>query len=352
MLSQPRLTAFFIEGDPSIQETVDQVKRELMGALSQASEVEVLPILRVIKPSEILILPVVSTTFREAYSAMEEKRFAEARGFFKKAITIALAQPERANFGQIFDAYVAWAVASIQDGDEEEARAALRALAKLAPNYVLPKDLPPVFKREFERAKHSANKLPRGSISIETPEGALVFLNGQPVGIAPVVLPNLPRGTHYISMEGDHFDIRFGQVVELRSAQAQVRGILKKTVIRLPPNYVADPALTPFLDAEALDRLEPLAENLGAAFVLVGFIKELEPGYFNLSMTLFHAQRRCFLSLAPIGFSKNLVGKSFLGKRVSDAIMQRVRLADKEKPASLPLDWRARGAIEYSSLRD
>jgi hypothetical protein len=354
-LAQPRLTAFFIENEPSIQDSVESVKTELMEALSKSSEVELLPIPRAMKLVDLIVLPVVSNMLREAYEAMEKKHFSEARALFKKAIELALRQPERANFGQIFDAHMAWVVASVQDGDEDEARAILRTLAKLAPNYALPKELPPVFQREFERAKLLANRLPKGSISIESPEGAVVFLNGQPVGISPLLVSNLPRGTHYVSMEdGNQFDMRFGQVVELQSAHAQVRGAFSKITIRLPAGFVADPVLTPYLDLEALERLVFLAREMDAAFVLVGFVKELEPNHFHLSLTLFHAQKKRFLSLSPVGFSKSLVGKAFLGKRISDAVLQSLRSADKETAATatLPLDWRAVRSEESSFLKN
>jgi|GEM_PF-1306483 len=345
-LAQPRLAVFFIESEASIQDSVEGMKAELMEALSKAGEVELLPMPRIINPLEVLLPPNVANTLKDAHKALEDKRFSEARLLFKKAIELSLKQPERANFGQIFDAHMAWVVASVQDGNEEEARAALATLARLAPHYVLSKELPPVFQREFERAKLLASRLPKGVISIESPEGAVVSLNGQPVGIAPVVVPNLPRGTHYVSMEdGNHFDMRFGQAVELQSAHAQVRGAFSKITIRLPPGFITEPALTPFVDLDALDRLALLAKELGAAFVLVGFVKEFGADHFNLSMALFHAQKKRLLSLAPVGFSKTLVGKTFLGKRISDVVLQKLRSADKETPATLPLDWRG-GALE------
>jgi len=350
--AQPRLAVFLIEEEPLIQETTGKVKAELWEALSSAkpSEVALLPMPRLVRPSELLTLPLLGVAFNEAHKAMKEKRFSEARISFKKAIELALERPERAQFGQVFDAYVGWAVASVEDGDEEEARLLLRVLARLAPNYVLPRNLPPVFKREFERAKLFINKQPKGSISIESMAGAVVFLNGQPVGIAPVVVANLPYGTHYVSVEGQHFDMRFGRAVELNSARAQVRGIPKKMVLRLPAGSAVDPSLTPFLDAAALERLEVLAKDLGAEFIWVGFVKEVEPGHFNLSMALFHAKRKCFLFLAPIGFSKSLIGKAVLGKRVSNALLQRIQAADKEPAAKLPLDWRAVDATEPASF--
>jgi len=350
--AQPKLTAFFIESEASLQDSVEKVKAELMEALSSSKEVELLPIPRVLQPMEVLIPPAVSNAFREAYSAKEATRYSEARLLFKSAIEFALKQPERAYFGQVFDAHVAWAFASVEDGNQEEARVALRALARLAPDYNLPKDLPPVFQREFERAKLLTSRLPKGTLVVEAPEGAVVFLNGRPVGIAPVVVANLPQGTHYVYLEdSNQFDMRFGQVVELQSEQAKVRGEFSRVSVRLPSGFVVDPILTPVLDAEALERLSLLARDLGAAFVLVGFIKELGPGHFNLSMTLFHARKKQFLSLAPMGFSKNLIGKAFLGKRVSSAVLQRIRLADKEPPVSLPLDWRGVAPEEFSSLR-
>jgi len=339
--AQPRLTVFFIEGEPSIQDFVEEVKTELMEALSQTKGVELIPITRLMSPTEVLLLPVVSNAFKEAYSAMEAKQFSEARVLFQKAIELALKQPERANFRQIWDAHVAWAVASVEDGKEEEGRTALRALARLNPHHSLPRDLPPVFEREFERAKNWANRLPKSSLSIDSPEGALVSLNGRPVGIAPVVVHRLPRGTHYISIEdGNHFDMRFGQVVDLKSAQTQVRGAFSKLTIRLPAGFVVDPLLTPLLDAESAERLALLARDMNAAFVLVGFVKRLTPNHFHLSKTLFHAQKKQFLPLAPVGFSKSLVGKAFLGKRVADAVLQRIPSADSLPPVELPLDWR------------
>jgi len=351
--AQPRLTAFFIEGEPSTKASLEGVKAEIMEALSKTKEVELLPIPQLMKPVEVLISPALSNAFKEANTAMEEKRFSEARVLFKKAIELALKQPERADFGQIFDAYMSWAVASVQDGNESEARAALRTLARLVPGYQLPKELPPVFEREFERAKLWASKLPKGTISVEAPEGAVVFLNGRPAGVAPIAMPNLPRGTHYISVEdSNQIDMRFGQAVELQSADVQVRGAFSRITLRLPPGFVTDPSLTPFLDAEALERLALLSRELEAAFVLVGFVKEHSPNHLNLSMALFHAQKKQLLSLAPIGFSKNLIGKAFLGKRIADAVLQRIRLADKTTPAALPLDWRALEVEASSSLRN
>ncbi len=125
----------------------------------------------------------------------------------------------------MYEALVSIAVAQFRMGEEKGAQAALGTIARLDAAYKLPEGkFPPVFVREFEKAKKKVEKAAKGSISVDGPPGATAFVNGRDLGMVPAVDENLAIGTHHVVVEGTRGE-RFGQTVEVKGGTVKVRGV-------------------------------------------------------------------------------------------------------------------------------
>ena len=103
--------------------------------------------------------------------AFDDLRFEDAVANLRKGIDGMLADPATADYEGVTDAYVKLAAAEFRMGEEKDAKTALLDFARFAPNYELSAGFPPVFQREFDKAKKRLDKQPKGTISIEGPIG-------------------------------------------------------------------------------------------------------------------------------------------------------------------------------------
>jgi len=106
---------------------------------------------------------------------------------------------------------------------EGEARRLFVALLTWAPAFS-PSDLQvpalandPLVQQLWNRARRRANRLPTGSVAIEsdTP-GALALLDARPVGFTPTSVPEVSEGIHYVTVRADGYQ-RVVRRVEVRA---------------------------------------------------------------------------------------------------------------------------------------
>jgi hypothetical protein len=183
--------------------------------------------------------------------AFDDLRFEDAVASLRKGIDAHLADPATADYEGVTDAYVKLAAAAFRMGEEKDAKAALLELARFSPTYVLPPGFPPVFQREFDKAKKRLEKQPKGSISIEGPAGSTAFLDGRDLGMVPVLEENVPGGAHFVKVEGTKGE-RFGQTVNLTGGVVKVKASFggggDRTVVTPKAAGLADPAIAMMID--------------------------------------------------------------------------------------------------------
>lgn len=147
-----------------------------------------------------------------ARKAIRKGRFHAAVGEAETAIPLL-----EDNGGAVADlrllpeAYLQLAIAHFQDGAEDEANEALQQLVHHDPTRKLnPKSFPAIFVKVFERARYEVLSRRRADVEVRAGPGARVLLNGQSMGIAPILLKNVLPGRHWVRVE------RPGQSVQAR----------------------------------------------------------------------------------------------------------------------------------------
>jgi hypothetical protein len=160
--------------------------------------------------------PLALSSLEDGKKAFDELRFDEALPLLKKGIELSLADCANVDFENLSEMYVKVAASAFRLGEEKEAKTNLFDLARLNPKYELTPGYPPVFQREFDKAKVRAEKQPKGQLIIEGPSGATAFLDGRDLGMVPVTEEGVSAGTHYVKVEGSKSE-KFGQAVELKN---------------------------------------------------------------------------------------------------------------------------------------
>lgn len=100
--------------------------------------------------------------------------------------------------GEVADAWALLAAVQYGAGQDETAAESLARALALAPGRALPlAATSPLFAREVERVRQAVLSGPPGRLVVEsTPAGAAVVVDGVPYGAAPVLVRDVPTGTH------------------------------------------------------------------------------------------------------------------------------------------------------------
>ncbi|MGA9524568.1 MAG: hypothetical protein WBV82_24135, partial [Myxococcaceae bacterium] len=158
----------------------------------------------------------------QGQALLSDLKFEAASKALRSGIEKLTSAPESIEYPKLIEAWTSLAVAQFRMNDEAGAAASLLNVVRLNPKYRLPEGrYPPVFVREFEKARRRAEKLPKVTVSIEAPPGSTAFLNGEDLGMVPVVEDGLIPGTHYVRVEGTRGEL-FGQAVEVKSGVGKV----------------------------------------------------------------------------------------------------------------------------------
>lgn len=269
---------------------------------------------------------------QKGQKSLADLRFDAAATALKAGIAAMVKQPESIDWKTLIGAYVSLAVASFRSGDEDGAQKALMAVARLAPDYKLPDgQYPPIFVREHEKARRRADKGVRGSVSVEGPPGSTAFVNGEDLGMVPVLQENLSAGVHYVKVEGTRGEL-FGAAVE-------VKGGVAKVTARFAPASApatAHAAIGPRIDAADLKTLASACEAAGASFAVAGILYRTGDHQLTAGLALYSAQHRALTALAPRAFDHELLTANVEAYKLVDEIADAT--GQFPRAASLPLD--------------
>lgn len=277
--------------------------------------------------------------------AFDDLRFEDAIASLKKGVEGVLAEPGTADYEAVTDAYVKLAAAAFRMGEEKDAKQALVDLARLSPGYVMPPGFPPVFQREFEKAKKRLEKAPKGTISIEGPPGATAFVDGRDLGMVPVLEENIAGGTHYVKVEGGRSE-RFGQVVNVTGGVVKVKASFgggggERQVITAKAGVV-DPAISANLDSETQNRLAAYVKAAGADYAFVGYVYKTSDTQLTAGTALFNPKKTAFAVLSPVAFDTDVLTANTEAFKLADELTKRLTSFGTTTP--LPINLAAQRA--------
>ncbi len=270
--------------------------------------------------------------------AFDELRFEDAVATLKKGIDGVLADPSTADFELVTDGYVKMAAAQFRMGSEKAAKDTLLDLARIAPAYVMPAGFPPVFQREFEKAKKRLDKQPTGTVSIDGPAGATAFLDGRELGMVPYEEKGVSAGTHYVKVEGARND-RFGQAVTVTGGTSRVMasfGAAGPRQVVGSKVAVADPDVKAKLDEGVVARLGPYMRTAGADYALVGYVYKTSDTTLTAGSALYSAKQQAFTQLSPRTFDTEVLTANTESYRLVAEVLQRLQVFGSA--ASLPVN--------------
>lgn len=271
--------------------------------------------------------------------AFEDLRFEDAVAGLRKGIDGLLADPATADIEAVTDAYVKLAAASFRMGEEKDAKAALLDLARIGgPEYQMPPGFPPVFQREFEKAKKRLEKAPKGSLSIEGPPGATAYVDGRDLGMVPVLEENVSGGPHYVKVEGGRSE-RFGQVVQVTGGVVKVKasfgGAGERQVVTAKAG-VADPAISATIDNDTQNRLLAYVKAAGADYAFVGYVYKTSDSQLTAGTALFNPKKTAFTTLTPVAFDTDVLTANTEAYKLADDLTK--KLTAFGAVASLPIN--------------
>jgi len=274
--------------------------------------------------------------------AFEDLDFDDAVTSFKKGIAAMLAEPATADYEGVTDAYVKLAAAYFRKGEEKDAKAALLDLARFNPGYALPPGYPPVFQREFDKAKKRLEKQPKGQVSIEGPAGATAFLDGRDLGMVPVLEENVPAGPHYVKVEGGKGD-RFGQVIEMKGALVKVKASFGSGGgERAPVTAPTDPKISATIDEATQQRLAGYLKSTSAEYALVGYVYKTGDTQLTAGTALYSVKKNAFAALEPVGFDTEVLTANTEAFKLVDQVV--LKLSTFGASASIPHNLAAKPA--------
>jgi hypothetical protein len=296
--------------------------------------------------------PEAVSALTEGRKAFDELRFEDATSNLRRGIEGMLSDPATADFELISDSQVKLAAAWFRMSEEKEAKTALLDLARMNPTFNLPGGFPPVFVREFEKAKKRLDKQPRGQLSVEGPPGSTAFIDGRDLGMVPVVEEAVPAGIHYVRVDTGKGD-RFGQQVEVKGAMTRVKAVFagstSSTGERAVIATAANPNLGASIDDAGVARLLGYMKSQGADLALVGYVYRSSDTQLTAGTALFSVKKAGFATFAPVTFDTDVLTANTDAFKLVDEVMKRVSsFGDR---ASLPVQLGKSGRATVVATR-
>ncbi len=268
----------------------------------------------------------------EGAKQLESLHFDQAVTALKSGIELTLLDPARADLAKVLDAYVQLAAASFRLGDDKGVQSALYEVARLEPGYKVPERYPPVFVREFEKAKKKVEKAPRAKLVVEGPPGATGFIDGRDLGMVAVD-EEVPAGKHYVKVEGTRGEL-FGQVVEVKGAPVTVKAVFPGggAVASAAPE---EPKVFGTVDADVLAKVAAYSKATNAELVLFGMLYRSSEHQLTAATALYSAAKAGVVALTPVTVDRELLTSKVEAFKVADEVLARV--TSFGTPAALPL---------------
>lgn len=259
---------------------------------------------------------------------LAELEFETAIATLRQALELMITNPSSLDIDQLIEAQLSLAVAWFRTGEDDRARAALETVARLEPEHELKPGFPPVFIREFERAKKRVAAGPHGGVVAEGPKGATLFLDGRELGPLPVTEPRVGLGAHYLRIEGPD-GVRGGAVVDVRGPNQRVQ----LSYSSVP--QISAPALLSGVDPAMIDQLAELARVVRADYVLVGVVHRKSPRQLSAGTALFSLGKRGVMPLPSFSLDPELLTAGVEAFKLADVLMK--LMAQPVDLAPLPL---------------
>lgn len=281
--------------------------------------------------------------------AFDELRFEDAVSNLRKGIDGMLADPATADYESITDAYVKLAASAFRMGEEKSAKTALLDFARFAPTYELSSGFPPVFQREFEKAKKRLEKQPKGTVSIEGPAGSTAYINGRDLGMVPIQDEVVPGGTHYVKVEGPKGE-KFGQTINVTGpvkVKASFGGAERAPVVAQKAQ-IENPAVAANLDTATQQRLVNYVKAVNADYALVAYVYKTSDSQLTAGAALFQGKRGLLSGLTPVSFDTDVLTANTEAFKLGDELT--TRLTAFGTPSMLPLNLAARPAKAGTSV--
>jgi hypothetical protein len=277
--------------------------------------------------------------------AFDDLRFEDAVASLRKGIDGMLADPATADYEGVTEAYVKLAAAEFRMGEEKDAKTALLDFARFSPNYELSAGFPPIFQREFDKAKKRLDKQPKGTISIEGPSGSTAFLDGRDLGMVPVNDEIVPGGTHYVKVEGTKGE-KFGQTVNITGGLVKVKAAFGAGADRGPVSAakapLIDPAIAATIDSGTQARLSAYLKAVNADWALIGYVYKTSDSQLTAGCALFSAKKAAFSALTPVSFDTDVLTANTEAFKLGEEASK--RLTSFGASASMPLNLATRTA--------
>ena len=272
--------------------------------------------------------PEATAALAEGKKALGDLRFEDAIASLKKGIELSLNEPGTADYPAVLEAYISLGVSAFRVGDEKEATAALFNLARLDPNYTIPAGYPPIFGREFEKAKKKVAKQLKASISVEGPAGSTAFVDGRDLGMVPVLEENLAPGLHYVKVEGAKGE-RYGHTVDLKTGVSKVKATFggreeKPAAAVATSGGVADPRVGALVDDAAAQRIAAYTKAAGAEYAIVGLIYRTGDQQFTAGTALYSTRKASLSSLPAISFDSDVLTANVEAYKLADALQEKM----------------------------
>lgn len=272
--------------------------------------------------------------------AYDELKFDEAVPQLRTAIAGLLADPASADFEVISDALIKLAAGAFRMGEEKEAKATLYELARLAPSFEMPAGFPPVFQKEFEKAKKRVDKQPRGQLVVEAPPGSTAYIDGRDLGLVPVTEENVSAGVHYVRVDGGKGQV-YGEVVDVKGQQVKV----KASYGGAPASGVELPRLEAALDDAVASKIAAYTRAAQADWALVGVVYRSSDAQLTCATALFSVKKQAFVALKPVAFDTDVLTANTEAFKLAQELSQRVANLGTPSPLPIPLVTKAQVAI-------
>ncbi|MFZ5471574.1 MAG: PEGA domain-containing protein [Myxococcota bacterium] len=208
----------------------------------------------------------------QAHRAKRKFRLAE------EALTQALAELKTAglgltDIGELVDVYALLSAVQFNTGRDEEGRQSLATALALAPTRELPlAKTSALFTKVVEDERRRVQTSAKGSLLVEsTPQGAMVTVDGVPLGATPLQVKEVPAGQHLWKVSLPSGEVLGGMVEVAGAKQAKVSA---QTAAKDPESKILATLAQNKLDAEVVAAARDHAGAAQAELLLFGALSK------------------------------------------------------------------------------
>lgn len=278
---------------------------------------------------------------------LEDQEIDDTIRVLKKAIRYMDENGESiSDLSMLSEAHILLATAYFQDGEEDEADDNLSKAVHYAPQRKLSsRNYPPIFIRSYERAQFNVFRRPRSRLEVKAGKNAQIFLDGRPMGKAPILLKDVLPGNHWIRAQSPGEDpivkrllVRSRKTIavnlggadagESASAPAETSGLVGAVRINeITRSHIA--------------QVQSVGKKRRVDFVLIGGINKSRTAY-NVHSVLVNVKTGDVGRLTSVAFDLDLLTAQIEVYKLADDIREQSQgedpLAKKITAAKFRLD--------------